>query len=233
MVAYESVVSELKALSEQKFAEFQRRIINDDKLDILGVRMPVLRKVAKKYSLEDHETFMGFPDEYFEVVFLKLAIAARMPYTHFVCECERLVNLLSDWALCDCFAPDCIGRNRDAFIPFIKKFLAAKDGYAEGEYIRRFAYTTLLHFYVEESYLPLIIDCLNKCKNEKYYVTMAAAWLLSVVLVKHYDVGFEYLNSTMCDINMRNKAISKACDSYRITSEQKEQLKALRKAKKS
>ena len=57
---------------------------------------------------------------------------------------------------------------------------------------------------------------------------MAAAWLLAEVLIKDYNKGFEFLNSTMCDINIKLKAISKACDSFRVTDEQKTQLKALR-----
>ena len=36
------------------------------------------------------------------------------------------------------------------------------------------------------------------------------------------------MNSTMCDINIKNRAISKACDSFRLTDGQKKQLKALR-----
>ena len=58
---------------------------------------------------------------------------------------------------------------------------------------------------------------------------MGAAWLLAEVLVKHYSQGIAYLNSTMCDINIKNKAISKACDSFRISAEQKAELKSCRR----
>ena len=46
--------------------------------------------------------------------------------------------------------------------------------------------------------------------------------------MKHYERGVEYLHSSMCDKNIENKDISKACDSFRLTDGQKEQLKALR-----
>ena len=57
--------------------------------------------------------------------------------------------------------------------------------------------------------------------------------MLAEVLIKHYEAGFEFLNSTMCDINIKNKAISKACDSFRVSDERKAELRALRVKPKS
>ena len=227
MITYEEVLKELEGLSEEKFAAFQRRIIGDNKLNIIGVRTPALRALAKKYKGE-YGAFSHFPDEFYEIVFLKLSLAAALPYKEFIAVSDDCVSLISDWALCDCFAPACLKKRREDYVPFIKKYLSCEKGYSDGEYVRRFALTTLLHFYVEEKYLGLIFDCISNCRPEKYYVMMGAAWLLAEVLIKHYERGFEYLNSTMCDITIKNKAISKACDSFRLTDGQKAQLKALR-----
>lgn len=228
MVTYNELLKELEGLSERKFADFQRRIICDDVLEIMGVRTPTLRKLAKKYK-NCYGDFEKFPDKFYEVVFLKLAIAATLDFNSFCKKCEKSVRLITDWALCDSFAPACIKKHRDEFVPYIKKFLSAgKDFYSQGEYTRRFALTTLLHFYVEDKYFNFIFECISECRPDKYYVMMAAAWLLAEVLIKDYNKGFEFLNSTMCDINIKLKAISKACDSFRVTDEQKTQLKALR-----
>lgn len=233
MVTYEELLGELKALSESDFAVFQRRIINDGKLKILGVRTPAMRKLAKKYKGQ-YETFSHFPNEYYEVAFLKLSLAALLPYEQFTGACDDCVELLTDWALCDCFSPACVSKRRDDFVPFIKKYLKAGEGYYNGgEFARRFSLTTLLSFYVEERYLPLIFECIAECNPDKYYVVMGAAWLLAEVLIKHYEAGFEFLNSTMCDINIKNKAISKACDSFRVSDERKAELRALRVKPKS
>lgn len=229
MVTYEELLARINALKEDKYAEFQRGIIPDEILKIAGVRMPALRKLAAEYKGQ-YALFASFPDEYFEVVFIKLCLAARLPYEEFIKVSDSCVALFSDWALCDCFAPACIAKNKERYIPFIKKYLAASGGIYGGGYVRRFAFTTLLHFYVEEEYLPLIFDCINSVVKDEYYVVMGAAWLLAEVLVKYYEAGFEFLNSTMCDINIRFKAISKACDSFRISEERKNQLKRLRAA---
>ena len=228
MVKYNELLEELENISEVDFADFQRRIIRDGELKILGVRTPQLRKLAKKYSGK-YELFTQFPNEYYEVVFLKLTLAAQLPYDDFVAVLDDCVRLITDWALCDLFTPQCIKKRRDDFILYIKKYLAAGDGYYNGgEYARRFSLRILLSFYVEEKYLPLIFDSISCCNPDKYYVVMGAAWLLAEVLIKHYEAGFKYLHSTTCDINVKNKAISKACDSFRVSAERKAELKALR-----
>ena len=231
MITYYALLDELKALSEEKFAAFQSKLFNDDKLTVLGVRTPALRKRAKKYKAE-YSSLSAFPNEYYEVVFLKLSVAAFMPYEQFITVCDGCVRLLTDWALCDCFSPACIKTHREEFVPYIKRYLAAGEGYFnDGEFARRFALTALLSFYVEEEYLSFIFDSITNCRPDKYYVMMGAAWLLAEVLIKHYEAGLGYLRSTMCDITVKNKAISKACDSFRVSDERKAELKTLRSKK--
>lgn len=227
MVTYEEVLAELYSLSDKNFADFQRRIIADNKLEIIGVRTPDMRRLAKKYKGE-YAAFASFEERFYEVVFIKLTLASQLPLKEFLSVSDSCVNSLTDWALCDCFAPACIQKNREEYIDFIKRYLCCENGYNGGEYVRRFALTTLLHFYVEEKYLPLISESIQNCNPNKYYVMMAAAWLLAEVLIKHYEVGLQILQSTMCDVKVRNKAISKACDSFRVTKEQKDFLKSLR-----
>lgn len=131
MITYEEVLNELEGLSEEKFAAFIRRIIRDDKLKITGVRTPALRALAKKYKGE-YEAFSRFPDEIYEVVFLKLSLAAALPYEEFITVSDDCVALISDWALCDCFAPAGIKKHREDYVPFIKNILPAQLGTARG-----------------------------------------------------------------------------------------------------
>ena len=169
MITYNALLDELKALSEEKFAAFQSKLFNDDKLTVLGVRTPALRKRAKKYKAE-YSSLSAFPNEYYEVVFLKLSVAAFMPYEQFITVCDGCVRLLTDWALCDCFSPACIKTHREEFVPYIKRYLAAGEGYFnDGEFARRFALTALLSFYVEEEYLSFIFDSITNCRPDKYY----------------------------------------------------------------
>ncbi|MCD8041373.1 MAG: DNA alkylation repair protein [Clostridia bacterium] len=221
-MTYEELLAELKSFSEEKFAEGNKRIVNDPALKFIGVRTPLLRKITKKY-LSNEEIF-SFPDEYYEVVFIKLAIASAFSYEKLINRLGGLVPLITNWALCDSvFKPVCIKKNKQAFVPYIKKYIAK-----EGEFEQRFALISLLNFYVEKEWFCLIKECVERCNADLYYTMMGAAWLVAEVLVKDYEYGLTILKSTMCDIKVKKKAISKACDSFRITDLQKNELKAMR-----
>ena len=58
---------------------------------------------------------------------------------------------------------------------------------------------------------------------------MGAAWLIAEVLVKFYERGVSFLQTTALDAKTVNKAIQKARESYRLTDEQKNFLKLLKK----
>ncbi len=150
---------------------------------------------------------------------------------------DKCVSLIDNWATCDCFAPKCIADHKDDFLPFLYDCL-----YSDKEFTQRFALTTLLHFYVEDKYLQLIFDAVQEDVDlDLYYVHMAAAWLIAEVVVKFYDDGVTFLKcNAECydkegkgreffEIKTHNKAIQKACESYRLTKEQKDFLRGLKR----
>ena len=80
---YEELLTEIKKYSEPDYAAFHKRLLKNEKLNVLGVRIPTLRKLAKKYK-DCVPALLTFPDEYYEVTFLKLQAAAFLPYGAFV-----------------------------------------------------------------------------------------------------------------------------------------------------
>ena len=101
--------------------------------------------------------------------------------------------------------------------------------FAQGwEFYQRCVLTTLLGYYTEEKYLPLISEYLKRADTDLYYVHMAAAWLTAEVLVKHYEQGLEILKGGSLPPKTHNKAIQKAKESFRITEEQKGYLESLK-----
>lgn len=221
---YEELLEELNLLAEPTYAAFHKRLLKNESVNVLGVRVPHLRKIAKKYKNFVPE-LLTFPDEYYEVTFVKLQAVALLAWDDFIKYVDKCVSLIDNWATCDCFTPKCIATHREEFLPYI---LSYRDSGKEFE--QRFALTALLHDYIEDKYLPLIYDAVEKRVNlGLYYVHMAAAWLIAEVLVKHYDSGVEFLKSNKIETKTHNKAIHKACESYRLTKEQKDFLKSLKR----
>ena len=67
------------------------------------------------------------------------------------------------------------------------------------------------------------------CIRDRYYIQMAVAWAISICFIKFYDETKEFMKKSNIEKFTYNKAIQKAIESYRITEEQKEELRKLKK----
>ncbi len=220
-MTYLELLNDLRIAAEVQFAAFQRKLIFTD-YTILGVRTPWLRKKAKELRAYLDEV-LSFPDEYYEVVFIKLSLIAALPFDDFLKRVEYAVSLMDNWALCDCFKAGCILKNRQAFLLTLDKLFCHG-----GEYYERYVLVTLLAYYVETEYLPLIRGYTRRADTSIYYVHMAVAWLVAEILTKQYEEGVAILGEGFLDKKTHNKSIQKAIESYRITKERKEFLRSLK-----
>lgn len=218
---YFDLLEQLSAVKEEKFASFQRKLI-PTRQTVLGVRTPVMRKIAKQY-VHCVETLLSFPDEYYEVTFIKLSALSLASYKTFIRHVEQCVSLIDNWATCDCFKAKCIHKHKDDFLPILDKIW--KRG---GEFDKRYVFVTLLYCYIDEKYLPIIENYIRNTDCAEYYVHMAIAWLTAEILVKRYDDGVALLQKGILDKKTHNKAIQKAVESYRLTQEQKTFLRRLK-----
>lgn len=211
----------LRPYAEEKFADFQRKLIFTDR-KILGVRTPTMRKIAKEYG-KDFKTIFDFPNEYYEVVFIKLAMVSALPYEQFVRCVKQCVALMDCWALCDSFKVKCIKKHKAEFLRELEEIFLCG-----GEYDERYPLVVILSEYMEKEDLYIAENYLIRADTSRYYVSMAAAWLLSEILIKHYDSGKGILVRRLMDNKTHNRAIQKAIDSYRLTKIQKDELRSLK-----
>ena len=224
MITYEEVLSRLKENSDGEYRAFHSKLLKNDSINLIGIRTPVLRKLAKEWKGET-DTFLSFPDEYYEITYLKCALVGALKYEEFIKRVDKVVPLLDNWATCDTFDAPCVKKHREEFLPFIKRYLQS-----DKEFTVRYGLVMLLHYYVEEEYLPLIFESVRNLKKNDYYIMMGAAWLIAEVLVKYYEAGVRFLQEGSMPKVTHNKAIQKACESFRVTSEEKAFLKSLRKS---
>ena len=95
-------------------------------------------------------------------------------------------------------------------------------------FYQRYVLVSLLSYYVDEPYLPIIKEYILRADTQYYYVHMAVAWLTAEVLIKHYDEGLRLLDAIKTDVKTHNKSIQKALESFRLTKEQKDYLRSLK-----
>ncbi len=218
---YLELLEKLNTHREENFAAFQRKLV-DTKQTILGVRTPVLRKLAKAYT-GSIERLLSFPDTYFEVTFIKLAVVAALPYERFILYVEDCVARIDNWATCDGFKAKRIAENKAAFLPILERIYARG-----GVFAKRYALVTLLYFYMDEADLPILEKYLTQTPTDEYYIHMAIAWLLAETLIWHYEFGIRILLDGKLSVKTHNKGIQKALESYRIDDERKAYLRSLK-----
>ena len=218
---YSEFIEILTAYSEPKYAEFHSGL-TPTRYKILGVRVPILRKLAKQYQ-KHFEDLLSFPNEYYEVVFIKLTIISLLPYEVFVQYVFKAVDWIDNWALCDSFKAKCIRDHKEEFLPILEDIFNVGE-----EFYQRYVLVILLAEYMDEKYLPIMEEYICRADTSPYYVHMAVAWLTAEILVKYYEYGIMILDKRILKPNTHNKAIQKAIESYRLNENQKEYLRSLK-----
>ena len=139
---------------------------------------------------------------------------------------EYFIPKIDNWAVCDVCVSGLkfMKKDLDTYWPFVKKYLQK-----EKEFEKRFAYVVILSYYINDSYIDEVLEILLSENSQQYYVYMAVAWALSVALVKYYEKTLKAMKASKLNRITYHKAIQKACESYRITKEQKDELRKLKR----
>ena len=135
-------------------------------------------------------------------------------------ELDRFLPYVDNWATCDSMRPKCLKNNLKRLEPIIDKWLVSSHTYTV-----RFAIQLLMLYFLDESFNESHLAKVAAIKSDEYYVNMMIAWYFATALAMHYDAVIPYFKTKILDKWTHNKAIQKALESYRITPEQKQELK--------
>lgn len=216
----------LEQNSEAKMRDFSAPLIPGAKL--LGVRTPVLRKLAAQIAKENwEEFFLSAPEEYSEYVMLKGFLLGHIKDVKTLFKYLNLyIPKISNWAECDgpISGLKLVKKHQAETWDFIRPYIKDKR-----EYHARAAACMLMDFFTDEFYIDETLKALCEIKAEGYYRQMAVAWALSVCYVKFPEKTEALFKTDKLDVFTHNKAISKIRDSYRVSAAAKERLKSLRR----
>lgn len=223
----EKVDNFLLSNKDLAYKAFNDKIINTN-LETIGVRMPILKKYAKDlFRFGVDEVLKEVKDDYYEKILLKGLIISKIKDVNvLITYLDSFLKLIDNWAICDCFCASltCVSENESIFLNIIEKKLKSNNKWEV-----RFCFVLLLDYFVKERYLKLIFRYLDNDNNVDYYVMMAKAWLISECFIKYQSQTYEYLNNCKIDATTFNKAISKICDSHRVSKDDKIRLKQMKK----
>ena len=225
---------ELFKYKDEDYAKFNKKLCPDTKKEIIGVRIPTLRKIAREFvKHEDYtcylEETLANDDKYFEEVILqgliigysKIELQDKLMYI------KKFVPKIDSWAISDTFIPTLRFKEKDLkevwdfILPYTK---------SNKEFEVRFAVIMMLDYFINDEYVDKVIKVIDEIENDKYYAQMAMAWTIAEIGIKFQDKAFEYLKGdNKLDKFTYNKSLQKMIESYRIKDEVKSLLRKMKR----
>ena len=218
----------LKSIGEKKTAEFSAKLI-PGATNILGVKIPELRKIAGEISRGDWRGFLKqAKDDTFEEVLTQGILIGKVKVCIevMISLVENYLPSIDNWAVCDCFCTSLKATiyDKDEMLIVINKCLLSKN-----EYYLRFAVVMLLTYYVDAYHIEYLLSTLRGVNADSYYVKMAIAWACSVCFVKFPARTFTFIKTNPFDDFTFNKTIDKINDSLRVDKKTKIMLKQMKR----
>ena len=223
----DEIREDLFANQDVKYRDFQSKLTPTIEANTaIGVRTPVLRKLAKYYSKrKDVDDFLAdLPHKYFDENQLHAFILSEIKdFDECIGKLERFLPFVDNWATCDQMSPKCFKKNHEKLLPYLNKWIKSDDIYTV-----RFAIVTFMAHFLDEDFAEGYLKLVSDIKSDEYYINMAIAWYFATALAKQYDKTIPYIENKTLDVWTHNKAIQKSIESYRVTAEHKEYLKSLK-----
>jgi 3-methyladenine DNA glycosylase AlkD len=216
------------ANQDEKYKVFMSGLIPSVAPDqILGVRTPALKAMAKQLKKDERTgAFLTqLPHTYFEENQLHgFLISEIRDFETCICALEKFLPYMDNWATCDQTSPKVFKKHREELLPYIQKWLQSPHTYTV-----RFAVGMLMQHFLDADFKPEYLEMVSEIRSEEYYINMEIAWYMATALAKQWDAAIPYLEQGKMEKWVHNRTIQKARESYRITEEQKDYLKMLKK----
>ena len=247
-MTHAELLKRLQAEQDLKYRDFHASLLpNIDKKTIIGVRVPTMRKIAKEFAASsavaktvpaDVAKFLDkLPHKYFEENQVHLFVVERIKdFDECLYRIEQFLPYIDNWAVCDGKSPKALLKDEPRFLASIEKWLKSREPYTV-----RFGVNMLMNYFLDERFDKKFLkwvaaideslfndDGRAECPTDRYYVQMVIAWYMATALAKQWDATYPYIRGRKLSPWIHAKTIQKACESYRITQEQKETLRKLK-----
>lgn len=222
--------TELENLADEKYRMFSSKLIPNIN-NVLGVRLPELRKIAKCLAKSNYEEYLSITDTiYFEEImlqgmtigYLNMDWGAKEQYI------TEFVPKIDNWSVCDSF---CSGLkfnevSKDDVWKFLEPYLKSREVYEI-----RFAVVMLLFHFIDAKYAKRAFAALNRINQDDYYAKMAMAWAVSIYYRDLSKITLPYLQNNKLDDWTHNKSIQKITESLTVTDEAKKIIRSMKRKK--
>lgn len=224
----EQLKAELIKLADEKYKQFSAGLLPGVN-SILGVRLPELRKMAKRLSKADwQENLHQLSDDTFEEIMLQ-----GMMIGYVKCETEERLELIrefipkiNNWSVCDSFCTGLkfVRTEQERVFYSLQPYIAS-----DKEFEQRFAAVILLNYYIDEDWLSRTVKALEQINAKEYYSKMAVAWAMAECYLHFPDEVMPILKQNRLDPEVQQKSLQKIIESRTISPETRDEIRAMKK----
>lgn len=223
---YNEFFSYMRSLSDEKYREFSMKLIPGT-ADMLGIRIPILRDIAKQIGKGDADGFIrcekGTCHE--EIIIEGLVMAGiKCGYDTMLDMMKAFSHKIYNWAISDIVVFKGMRKYPDKYINDADWFV-----FNNNEWIQRYGFGGLMNFCLSEEYIDAVFEKVNSVRSEHYYVQMIQAWLVATAMAKLRDRTSEFLQNNDLNDTTMNMTVRKICESRRISDDDKQFARSLRR----
>jgi 3-methyladenine DNA glycosylase AlkD len=217
------IKKQLYTLIDSDYQKFSQKL-NPEGKNILGIRLPDLRKIAKQIAKSDWENYLrtATDDSFEEILLQGLVIGyVRISIEKHLLLIKPFIPKIDNWATCDTFCGTIKIKSKNKAIvwSFLQPFF--RD---DRPFFLRFALVMLFKF-IDGEHIDSIFTIISEIRHGNRYVKLAVAWLIGGCCVHFPEKTIEFLGSKMLNPHLQNIAIRKIMESFRIPTSVKIQAK--------
>ncbi len=201
------------------YAQFNKKFVTT-KYAIVGVRIPKLRKFAKE--IEPEYIDLEANPTYEEILLYGFSAGNIKSEDEQLEYLQNVLPYIDNWSTCDCIVTSLKKMTGEKSYQFLTSLLAD-----EREFYVRVGIVGLMRFFLKTDKVDEILKNIRKITAQGYYVKMAIAWLLAELCAINFEKAKKFISEEK-DPFIRNRAISKARESFRVSQPQKDELATLR-----
>ncbi len=225
---FEEITARLMSESETGQVAYFKKVIPDSK-PAIGVKVPVLRKMAKEIAKGDYKSFVReYPEEYFEQETLKAFVIgyAKDDLEEIIKIADEFIPTIHDWSVNDSFCQNfTIARgHRKRVFQWLMKYVSS-----DKEYEQRVVAVLLMSHFLVDDYYEQVLSVMEKLDNPGYYTQMGVAWCVATAYAKYPQPTMAFLKRCRLSDWTFNKSIQKMIESYRVSDADKEVLRTMKR----
>ncbi len=214
---------------DKKYGDFSAKLVPAlPREAFIGVRSPAYKEIIRELktlpSSEVQDFLTDLPHKYHEENCLQIALINKIKnYDDCLDALENFLPYINSWAVSDGLNPPALKMNRQKLLPKLQQWIRS-----DKPFTQRVGMLLLMKYFLDEDYKAEYLELPASIRSEEYYVNMMIAWLFAEALVKQWDTAISFIQNKKLAPWTHNKAIQKACESFRVSPEHKEYLKSFR-----